>query len=254
MPSEPVVAFHVPDGPRRIVCLSPESADVLYRLGAGDRIVGICAGTIVPDDVTRPPPVVTAFGGGSVRRIAELRPDLVLAFSDVQADLARDLVRAGLAVVVWNQRTVQEILDAIVALGNLVGAAAAGRRLADACRRHVERIAANAPADRPRVYFEEWDDPMVCGIGWVSELVEIAGGVDVFADRAQARRAEGRTVTPEEVAARAPQVVLASWCGKPFDRDAFLARPGFADLPAARSGRIHEVPAHLLLQPGPTCL
>ncbi len=236
------------------MCLSPDAADVLVRIGAGPWIVGICAGTVLPEDLDPPPPVVAAFAGGSAARIAALRPDLVVGFSDVQADLSRDLVRAGLTVLVRNHRTVAGILDDIVTLGAVVGRTEAARTLAERCRRHVEAVAATPRSARPRVYFEEWDDPMVCGIGWVSELIEIAGGRDVFADRAGSLRAGDRRVTPADVAARAPEVVLASWCGKPFDRAAFLSRPGFADLPAVRSGRLHEIPGHLVLQPGPTCL
>lgn len=241
-------------GPRRIVCLTEDPTEILYALGEGDRVVGISAYTVRPA-AAREKPVVSAFTGGSVEKIQALDPDLVIGFSDIQAELASQLISAGLDVLIFNQRSLQEILDVIVTVGGLVGRDDAARQLCDGILRDLDAVAARAAGrERPRVYFEEWDDPTICGIRWVSELIELAGGVDVFAERAHGAMARDRFVSAEDIVAAAPEVVVASWCGKPFDRDAFLARPGFADLPAARDGRIHEMDPAIILQPGPACL
>lgn len=248
--------FRIGDGPRRIVCLTEEPTEILYRLGEGDRVVGISAYTVRPAAARRDKPVVSAFTGGSVEKITALTPDLVVGFSDIQADLAKRLIAANLPVLIFNQRSIQEILEVIVDLGSLVNRRAAAEELASALVVRLERAADRAArrSSRPRVYFEEWDDPMICGIRWVSELLEIAGGEDLFRDRARGAGARDRFVTNEEVVERAPEVLLASWCGKPFDRQAVLARPGMERTPAARTGRLHEIPAEIILQPGPACL
>ena len=248
--------YAIGSGPRRIVCLTEEPTEILYLLGEGDRVVGISAYTVRPPEARREKPVVSAFVGGSVERIRALEPDLVIGFSDVQAGLARDLIAANLPVVIFNQRSIQEILDVIVAIGALVGRRDAAFELASGYAAKLERARARAAhrRQRPRVYFEEWDEPMICGIHWVSELIEAAGGIDVFAERARGKGARERRVTVEEVAARGPDVILASWCGKAVDRDAIERRPGFASVPAVRSGRIHEIPSEIILQPGPACL
>ena len=242
--------------PERIVCLTEEPTETLYLLGQGRRVVGISAYTERPPEAKRDKPVVSAFIGGSVHKIAALRPDLVIGFSDIQADLARDLIAANLQVLIFNQRSLQEILDTILTLGRIVGAASAAeslvqgyvKRLSDAEDRSRRRLR------RPRVYFEEWDDPMICGIRWVSELMELAGGIDVFAERSRGKLARDRFVTREEVVAASPDVVLASWCGKPFDRRSMEERAGFAGLPAFRHRRVHDVDPSIILQPGPACL
>ncbi|RMH35948.1 MAG: cobalamin-binding protein [Deltaproteobacteria bacterium] len=243
-------------GPRRIVCLTEEPTEVLYLLGEGDRVVGISAYTVRPPEARRAKPVVSAFAGASVDKIRALKPDLVIGFSDIQADLARALIAANLQVLIFNQRSVQEILDVIVDIGSLVHkreqaeALVAGyiRRLEAATRRGAKR------SYRPKVYFEEWDAPTICGIRWISELIEIAGGIDVFAERAHRRSARDRQVTVEDIARRAPDVILASWCGKPFDADALARRPGMRSVPAVAHDRVHEIPAEVILQPGPACL
>jgi len=246
----------VPGGPRRIVCLTEEPTEILYALGEGERVVGISAYTVRPPEARRDKPVVSAFVGGSVQKIAALEPDLVVGFSDIQADLARDLIAANLNVLIFNQRSVQEILGVIVDLGSLVGARDRARSLAVGYASRLDEIADRATrrSTRPRVYFEEWDDPMICGIRWVSELIEIAGGVDVFADRSRGKLARERIVDAEAVTAAAPELMLASWCGKPFDVDAVIARPGMQSVPAIRERRIQEIPAEIILQPGPACL
>jgi iron complex transport system substrate-binding protein len=242
--------------PERIVCLTEETTETLYLLGESDRIVGISAYTVRPPEARRDKPVVSAFVSGSVEKIRALEPDLVVGFSDVQADLAKALITANLPVLITNQRSLQEILDTILLIGRIVGREERARELV---RGHLARLAgaearSKERSRRPRVYFEEWPDPMISAIQWVSELIAVAGGEDLFAERARGRGASERVVTPAEVVARAPEVYLASWCGKPFDRALALSRPGFAELPAARSGRIHEIDPAIILQPGPACL
>ena len=244
------------NGPRRIVCLTEEPTEILYALGEEDRIVGISAYTVRPPQAKRDKPVVSAFIGGSVDKIRRLEPDLVIGFSDIQADLARDLIAANLAVLIFNQRTIAEILDVILVVGRLVNAGARAEQLVDGYVARLDAAAEYAArrTHRPRVYFEEWDDPIITGIAWVSELIELAGGTDVFADRASGRHAKDRFVTIEEIVERDPEVYLASWCGKPFDRAAALARGRIGEIAAVAADRIHEIPPEIILQPGPACL
>lgn len=242
--------------PARIVCLTEEPTEILYLLGAQDRIVGISAYTVRPPEAKRDKPVVSAFVSGSVEKIKALEPDLVIGYSDVQADLAAKLIRENLQVLILQQHTLAEILETILLVGRLVGRGKEARELVAGYRRRLDAAAARtaAQAARPRVYFEEWPEPLLCGGGWVSELVELAGGRDVFADRAPNRKAMERAVTSEEVIARAPEVLLASWCGKPFDPDVPPAREGWGTVPAIREGRVHEIDSSIVLQPGPGAL
>jgi len=248
--------FSLSNGPRRIVCLTEETTEILYALGEQARIVGISAYTVRPPEAARDKPVVSAFIGGSVRKISALAPDLVLGFSDIQADLARQLIQANLPVLIFNQRSIQQILDVVLDLGRIVNQKARAEALVQGYIARLEHLAAEAArrTARPRVYFEEWDEPMISAIEWVSELIEIAGGRNVFADRAPGKLARERFVSAEEVLAADPEVVLASWCGKPFERAAFEARPGFSRLAAVTAGRVHEVDPSIILQPGPACL
>lgn len=248
--------FGIGEGPRRIVCLTEEPTEILYLLGEGDRVVGISAYTLRPPEAAKEKPVVSAFIGGSVEKISALKPDLVIGFSDIQADLARDLIAANLPVLIFNQRSVQEILDVIVDVGRLVNRKRDAEKLVEG---YIARLAASVERAsirdvRPRVYFEEWDDPMICGIRWVSELIEIAGGQDVFGERAHGRHAKDRQVTLGDIADGAPDVILASWCGKPLDHEALVGRPWPSEIPAIASGRIHEIPPEIILQPGPASL
>jgi iron complex transport system substrate-binding protein len=240
----------------RIVCLTEEPTEILYALGEEDRIVGISAYTVRPPEASREKPVVSAFVSGSVQKIKALEPDLVVGFSDIQADLARDLIREGLQVLIFNQRSLEEILDLIFALGRMVGAGDRAGALVKRYREDLDaaRMRGASRAHRPRVYFEEWLDPTICGIRWVSELIEIAGGIDVFAERARSPMAKDRLVKSEEVVEADPEVYIASWCGKPFDRGAALARPGFDTISAVREKRIYEMDPSIILQPGPACL
>ncbi len=243
-------------GPRRIVCLTEEPTETLYLLGEGQRIVGISAFTVRPPEARRDKPVVSAFIGGSVSKILALEPDLVIGFSDIQAELARKLIQANLQVLIFNQRSLQQILDVILDLGRIVDRKQEAEALVAGYVQRLEAVAAQSArrAVRPRVYFEEWDEPMITAIRWVSELIELAGGRNVFGERSLGKLARERFVTAEEVLRADPEVVLASWCGKPFERAAFERRPGFEQLSAVRSGRVQEIPSELILQPGPACL
>ncbi len=242
--------------PQRIVCLTEETVETLYLLGEEDRIVGISGYVVRPPRARREKPRVSAFISADIPKILDLKPDLVLTFSDLQADIAAALIRAGVAVHAFNQRTVSEILDMIRTLGALVGAQDRADRLASdmaEVNAAARQRAAQLPW-RPKVYFEEWDEPMISAIGWVSELIEIAGGIDIFADRASSKSAKARIVTSEEIISRKPDIIVGSWCGKKFRRDKVANRPGFDGIPAVQHGAIYEIKSPLILQPGPAAL
>jgi iron complex transport system substrate-binding protein len=241
--------------PERIVCLTEETTEVLYLLGQGDRIVGVSGYTVRPPEA-RLKPKVSAFINAKFDKIEALEPDLVLAFSDLQADLAAELVRRGVNVVVFNQRSVAEILQMVAMLGGLVGCQPEAERLADALAAELDRIresAARFPV-RLRVFFEEWDDPLISGIRWVEELVEIAGGAPIFPELSRAGLAKNRIVDPAEVKRRDPQVIFASWCGKKVKRTTIRSRPGWDAVSAVRDDRIFEIKSTYILQPGPASL
>ncbi|HUO93851.1 MAG TPA: cobalamin-binding protein [Rhizomicrobium sp.] len=242
--------------PERIVCLTEETTETLYLLGEERRIVGISGYTVRPPRARKEKPRVSAFISADVDKILALKPDLVLAFSDMQAEIVAELIRKGVAVHCFNQRSVAEILDMIRTLGALTGASARADALAGEYERELERMASRAArlSSRPKVYFEEWDDPMISAIGWVSELIAIAGGIDVFADRSQGKSAKERLVTVDEVIAAAPDIIVASWCGKKFRAEKMVARSGFDKIPAVKNGRLHEIKSPLILQPGPAAL
>jgi iron complex transport system substrate-binding protein len=241
--------------PTRIVCLTEETTETLYLLGQGDRIVGVSGYTVRPPEA-RLKPRVSAFINAKFDKIEALRPDLVLAFSDLQADLAAELVRRGIAVVTFNQRTVDEILQMIRMLGGLVGCQAQAETLADRLDVGLDAIRESALRlpEHPRVFFEEWDDPLISGIRWVEELVAIAGGIPIFPELAEARLAKDRIVDPVEVARRDPQVVFASWCGKKVKKATIQSRPGWDRVTAVRDDRIFEIKSTYILQPGPASL
>ena len=241
--------------PRRIVCLTEETVETLYLLGEEERIVGVSGYAVRPARVRREKPRVAAFISADIDKILALEPDLVLTFSDLQAKIVSDLVKRGVAVHAFNQRDLIGIYAMIETLGALVGAPEKGARLATEMRERAGRVAARtADGPRPRVYFEEWDEPMISGIGWVSELVEIAGGVDAFPELARRDAAKDRIVTREQVIKARPDIVIGSWCGKKFRPELFAARPGFEALPAVRDGFLREVKSSLILQPGPAAL
>ena len=241
--------------PQRIVCLTEETTETLYLLGQGDRIVGVSGYTVRPPEA-RQKPKVSAFINARFDKIQALHPDLVLAFSDLQADLAAELVRRGIAVVTFNQRTVAEILQMIRMLGGLVGCQADAEALADRLAAGLDRIretAARFPT-RWRVLFEEWDDPLISGIRWVEELVDIAGGAPIFPELAHAGLAKDRIVDPATVIGRDPQVIFASWCGKKMNKAKIIGRPGWDAISAVRDDRIFEIKSTYILQPGPASL
>ncbi|MBZ5556689.1 MAG: cobalamin-binding protein [Acidobacteriia bacterium] len=241
--------------PERIVCLTEETTETLYLLGQGDRIVGVSGYTVRPPEA-RLKPKISAFINAKFDKIQALKPDLVLAFSDLQADLSAELVRRGMAVVTFNQRSVAEILQMIRMLGGLVGCQAEAERLADRLAADLDRMrdaASRFPA-RLRVFFEEWDEPLISGIRWVEELVEIAGGTPIFPELSTAALAKDRIVDPAEVARRDPQVVFASWCGKKMKKPTIQSRPGWNAVSAVRDDRIFEIKSTYILQPGPASL
>jgi iron complex transport system substrate-binding protein len=243
--------------PNRIVCLTEETTETLYLLEEDWRIVGISGFTVRPPRARREKPKVSAFTSARVERICELAPDLVLGFSDLQADIAAELIRRGLNVYVFNQRDIAGILQMVRVLGGMVGCEAKAAAL---CRQFEDNLAGVRAAaaqfeTRPRVYFEEWDEPMISGIRWVSELIGVAGGEDCFADNARQPLAKNRIIAdPQEVVRRAPDIILGSWCGKKFRPETVAARPGWSRIPAVAQGRMHEIKSSLILQPGPAAL
>jgi iron complex transport system substrate-binding protein len=241
--------------PRRIVCLTEETVETLYLLGEQDRIVGVSGYAVRPPQVRREKPRVSAFISADIAKILALDPDLVLAFSDLQADIVADLIRAGVAVHVFNQRDLAGVFAMIRSLGAIVGATDRAERLAQGFAQRLAAIAATPrSAPRPKVYFEEWDDPLISGIGWVSELIEIAGGEDVLPHLRACKAAKDRIIAPDVVREAAPDVILASWCGKKVVPDRIRRRPGWSDIPAVRNDRIVEIKSTIILQPGPAAL
>lgn len=243
--------------PSRIVCLTTETVEVLYALGEEARIVGISGYTVIPPRARKEKPKVFAFSSGDLEKILAVQPDLVLGFSDMQADIARDLIKAGIAVHVFNQRSVDDILAMIETLGRLVGAEERALALVAELEATVGdvRTRAAALARRPRVYFEEWDEPQISGVRWVSEFIDIAGGEDIFADRACHPGAAGRILAdPLEAARRAPDIIVGSWCGKRFRPERVANRAGWNDVPAVRDGEMHEIKSALILSPGPVAI
>lgn len=240
--------------PERIICLTEETVETLYLLGEDRRIVGVSGYAVRPPQVRREKPRVAAFTSADIPKILALEPDLVLTFSDLQAPIVADLIREGVTVMAYNQRDIAGILAMIRHLGATVGAADRAEALAAGYEARLASIAARATGPRPTVYFEEWDEPMISGIQWVSELIEIAGGREAFPDLADKKSARDRILTPDRVIAAAPDVILASWCGKKVRPERIAARPGWDAIPAVRNGRIVEIKSSLILQPGPAAL
>lgn len=245
------------DFPKRIVCLTEETTETLYLLGEEARIVGISGFTVRPRRARKEKPRVAAFTTAKCNAILELRPDLVLGFSDLQASIARELIAQGLTVMVFNQRSVQDILRMITMLGALVGAKHRGETLLQDLVSHLEGVKQRAEQlpRRPLVYFEEWDQPQISAIRWVSELIEIAGGQDCFAELASQPQARNRIIAdPMEVVRRAPDIIIGSWCGKKFRPEKVRERPGWQSIPAVRYNQLFEIKSANILQPGPAAL
>lgn len=241
--------------PQRIICLTEETVETLYLLGEEERIVAVSGYAVRPKQVRQEKPRVAAFTSADIPKILALKPDLVLTFSDIQAEIAAALLREGVAVMGYNQRDIAGILAMIQHLGAMVGQADKAARLVEGYRTRLATVAARTEGkSRPGVYFEEWDDPLITGIGWVSELIGIAGGREVFPELTGKGKARDRIVTSEQVITAAPDIILASWCGKKVRPEKIAARPGWDSIPAIRYGRIHEIKSPLILQPGPAAL
>lgn len=238
--------------PRRIACLSTETVEVLYALGQQERIVGISGFTVFPPQARREKPKVSGFSSARVDKILAVQPDLVLAFSNLQADIVKECVRAGLPVHVFNQRDLAGIFDMIATLARLTDTKTQGRALIHNLEQslHAVRVRSAHWKRKPPLYFEEWNDPLITGIRWVSELIDVAGGVDVFSDIARQQSAAERTVQPAQVLHARPEIIVGSWCGKKFQPAHVAQRPGWSDLPAVRDGLVFEIKSAEILSPG----
>jgi len=241
---------------QRIVCLTTEPTEVLYLLGEQDRIVGISGYTTRPAIARKEKPKVAAFTSAKIDKILELKPDLVIGFSNLQADIAASLIRAGVEVHIFNQRSVDQVLNMIATVGALVGASDKAASLIaelESTIAQVRETASYLPAT-PKVYFEEWDDPIICSIRWVAELIEIAGGKDCFPELTQFHSASERTIQAHQVVERMPDIIIGSWCGKKFQPEQVMAREGWAEIPAVKNGFVVEIKSADILQPGPSLI
>ena len=243
------------DFPRRIICLTEETTETLYLLGEQDRIVGVSGYTVRPPEA-RQKPRVSAFINAKFDKILALEPDLVFAFSDLQADIAAELIRRGVTVFTFNQRSVTEIMEMILTIGRIVGSAEKAERLIATLQREMDAIAESAARFpfRPRVLFEEWYDPLISGIRWVDELIELAGGDSVFPELRQQQSAKDRIVNPSDVIARDPQVIIGSWCGRQVKKNLIRARECWSNISAVRDDHLYEIKSTYILQPGPAAL
>lgn len=241
-----------PKYPRRIVCLTEETTETLYRLGREDLVVGVSGFTVRPPEA-RKKPRVSSFLDADYEKILELKPDLVLGFSDLQAELGAELGKRGVPVYLFNQRSLAEILQSVRIIGSLVGAAREAEVLADELRANVEKLANENAAlpKRPRVFFEEWHEPLISGIRWVSELIEVLGGEDVCVETRSQQGAKGRIFEPSEVARRDPELVVASWCGRHAKKEKIVSRDGWSEVTAVKDDQLYEVKSAFILQPGP---
>jgi len=243
--------------PQRIVCLTTETVEVLYALGEQDRIAGISGYTVFPKEARKEKPKVFAFTSGDLQKILAVEPDLVLTFSNLQAEISRELIGAGVPVYAFNQRSVDDILAMVATVGRLVGAEAKALAMVGELQAVIDQVRTEAAAlpRQPRVYFEEWDEPPISGIRWVSEMIAIAGGVDVFADKACEQSAKQRIVAdPLEVVRRSPDIIIGSWCGKHFRPERVAARDGWQAIPAVAGSCIHEIKSAVILNPGPVAI
>lgn len=240
--------------PQRIICLTTETVEVLYMLGEQDRIVGISGYTTRPAIARKEKPKVSAFTTAKIDKILDLKPDLILGFSNLQADIAAELIKAGIEVHVFNQRSVDDILRMIITTGRLVGATEKAENIVKALQIQIAdmRKTASGLPRKPKVYFEEWNEPIMCSIRWVAELIEIAGGEDCFPELTQFHSAIERTVTTVQVLERMPDIIIGSWCGKKFQPEEVISRPGWHDIPAVKNKMIFEIKSADILQPGPS--
>jgi iron complex transport system substrate-binding protein len=243
------------NGPQRIVCLTAETAETLYLLGEDERIVGISGFTRRPKEALQKPKIST-FTSAKIDQILELKPDLAIGFSKLQAQIAHDLIKSGVSVLIFNQQSVEDVLEAIVSVARLVAAESRGLALVESLRNDLGQIAESAKQfpRRPRVFFEEWMDPLISGIRWVDELIELAGGETVFPHLRFECGSKRHAVTPAAVIAAQPEVILASWCGRQVEKHKIRERNGWADIPAIRSGHLYEIKSNQILQPGAASL
>ena len=243
-------------GPQRIVCLTEEPTEILYLLGEEDRIVGISRYTVRPPQAKNNYPIVSAFVDGSIKKICELKPDLIIGFSDIQADLAAKLIKLNQQVLIFNQRSIDEILEVILTLGRIVSAEDKAQNLVDKYNQILNEAKEKTSKldTKPKVYFEEWDEPAFSGIRWVSELIEIAGGKDIFSGKSHGKLAKEREIQWSDVIEKNPDVILASWCGKPVNIESIKKRKGWDQISAIKNNRIHEIDSSIILQPGPASL
>lgn len=242
--------------PKRIVCLTTEPTEVLYLLGEQDRIVGISGFTTRPAIARREKPKVAAFTSAKIDKILELKPDLVIGFSNLQADIAASLIRAGVEVHIFNQRSISQMLNMIATVGSLVGASDKAAELIAELENTLSqaRETANHLTAKPIVYFEEWDEPIICSIRWAMELIEIAGGIDCFPGLSHFHSAKDRIIQANQVIARQPDIIIGSWCGKKFQPSQVMAREGWTDIPAVKNGFVREIKSVDILQPGPSLI
>jgi iron complex transport system substrate-binding protein len=241
--------------PQRIICLTEETTETLYLLGCQDRIVGISGFTVRPQEARREKPKVSTFLDANIDKIIALKPDVVFTFSDLQAEIAKELIARGIQVVAFNQRSVREILQMILIIGGIVGKSPEAEALVERFEHRLNDIAARSGSGpRPRVYFEEWGNPLISGICWVSELIEIAGGEDIFRELRTQHSARNRIVQPEDVVNRNPDIIIGSWCGRPFKKEQVRLRPGWERISAVQNNRLYEITSSIILQPGPAAL
>ncbi len=248
---------YIPTLPEKIVCLTEETTETLYLLGEEDRIAGITIYTVRPPEAKKEKPKLASFLDADIEKIVKMKPDLVIGFSDVQATLASKLIKKGLNVLIFNQRSIGEILDTILVTGTLVGKREKALELVMSLKQGLDKIKEESKIlkSRPRVYFEEWDKPRISCIKWVSELISTAGGDDVFTDLSRHPDAKSRTITNDnKIIERNPDIYIASWCGKPFNKKSLLKRKGWKGIEAIRNDNIHEIDSAIILQPGPAAL
>ena len=244
-------------GPQRIVCLTEETTELLYKFGEQDRIVGISSFTVRPDLAKKEKPIISTFVNAKIDKILALKPDLVIGFSDVQSSIAKKLIKNGLNVWVSNQRSINEIKSFIYQLGSLVNAKKNAEDLILEFEKNVSSMSRSIDQwkKKPKVYFEEWDDPLICGIHWISELISLAGGIDIFANLSKGRKAENRLIKDSSLVVKEnPDIILVSWCGKKFKIDKMLSRSGWSTINAIKKNHIHEIDSSIILQPGPASL
>ncbi|BDA77185.1 cobalamin-binding protein [Leptospira kobayashii] len=239
--------------PERIICLTEEPTELLYLLGEEDRIVGISAYTVRPPHAKKEKPKVSAFISGNIKKIESLKPDLVIGFSDIQGQLAKDLIERGLNVLIFNQRSIAEIFSNMIILGNIVGKNKEVTTLVDSWKKQTDSLReySNKLSDKPGVFFQEWDEPIITGIKWVSEAIEIAGGKDVFSHLQDEKLAKNRIIQANDVAEKNPDIIVGSWCGKPMDWEWVRNKPEWQSTTAIQKDKIFELDPSIILQPGP---